>query len=194
MTGDSGARTSQRVEINLGRNVREIRKSMGWSQEELARQMASHGYEMHQTTIAKLENAGRPTTVGELVALSKILHVGVGRLLSSQSKPIEESSGDEKALQELEKAMIEVRETHGKLKELNLRMADLEREHAETRREHHERVERYQTARKAVGPRSPQLPAYIEAGVRSPRSVRAASKLRSTRPVPNSPKDSNGER
>lgn len=39
------------------------------------------GYTMHQTTVAKLESGGRPTSIGEAAALARIMRVSVSDLL-----------------------------------------------------------------------------------------------------------------
>lgn len=64
----------------FGWNVREYRKAKGWSQEQLAQQMTARGYDMHQTTVAKIENAGRPTSIGEAVALAEIFDLEIDEL------------------------------------------------------------------------------------------------------------------
>ena len=52
----------------------------GWTQEQLAEQMTVAGHTMHQTTVAKLESASRPTNVGEIGAIASIFGVSMAAL------------------------------------------------------------------------------------------------------------------
>mgnify|MGYP003608491649 CR=1 FL=1 len=67
----------------FGSRVKAIRKTRGWTQEELARRMSDAGHPMHQTTLAKIESGTRPTSVAELGALSTLLEVSIGSLFGS---------------------------------------------------------------------------------------------------------------
>lgn len=69
---EANAREVRRI---FGVTVRNIRKLRGWSQEELARQLSEIGVTMHQTTVAKMENGARPTSVDELVLVARVLGV-----------------------------------------------------------------------------------------------------------------------
>ena len=61
----------------FGEKIRQMRVERGWSQDDLAEKMAGLGFNMHQTTIAKIEGAKRPLRVAELFALSTIVRVPV---------------------------------------------------------------------------------------------------------------------
>jgi len=59
----------------FGEKVRQWRRARDWSQDFLAEQMSDLGFEMHQTTVAKIERGARPLRVSEAVALSTIFDV-----------------------------------------------------------------------------------------------------------------------
>lgn len=52
-----------------------MREARGWSQTELAENLAKHGFEYHQTTIGKLESGSRPLRIGELFAMAHVFEV-----------------------------------------------------------------------------------------------------------------------
>lgn len=60
----------------VGSRVRALRTARGWTQAELGKRL-----EMHQTSIAKLEAAGRPIRVNELATLAMIFGVEPASLL-----------------------------------------------------------------------------------------------------------------
>lgn len=68
-------------EVRAGRRVRQFREQRGWSQTEVARRMAAQGFDMHQTTLAKLEAGSRPTRLNEYAALTSVLDVNLDDLL-----------------------------------------------------------------------------------------------------------------
>ena len=76
----SFVRMGNDVERLFGARVRELRQARGWTQEELARRLTDAGYSVHQTTIAKLEGATRPTDVAEAAAIAAIFGVSIGTL------------------------------------------------------------------------------------------------------------------
>lgn len=57
-------------EVAMGRRIQALREQRGWSQAEFAEQLGRRGFEMHQTTVAKLERGGRPLRVAEAVAIA----------------------------------------------------------------------------------------------------------------------------
>ncbi|MBF6298031.1 helix-turn-helix transcriptional regulator [Nocardia amamiensis] len=59
----------------FGGRVRQWRKARSWSQEDLAAKLNDFGFEMHQTTVAKIERGTRPLRVAEAVALAQIFGV-----------------------------------------------------------------------------------------------------------------------
>lgn len=59
-------------EHTLCQKVQQLREERGWSQAELARRLSDVGFEMHQTTVAKLEAGKRPLRVAETFALAEV--------------------------------------------------------------------------------------------------------------------------
>jgi transcriptional regulator with XRE-family HTH domain len=59
-------------EVSLCQKVAQLREERGWSQAELAKRLSAIGFEMHQTTVAKLEAGKRPLRVAETLALAQI--------------------------------------------------------------------------------------------------------------------------
>ncbi|TDD25008.1 hypothetical protein E1287_37750 [Actinomadura sp. KC06] len=55
------------------------------SQEHLAEQMRTLGFPWQQTTVHKTENAARPIRLNEALALTEILRMNLGELLSNPS-------------------------------------------------------------------------------------------------------------
>lgn len=76
---EGGAHTGREVfewwEKSFGDKVRQWRKARSWSQEDLAQRLTDLGFDVHQTTVAKIERGGRPLRVAEAVALAQILRV-----------------------------------------------------------------------------------------------------------------------
>lgn len=62
-------------EKSFGDKVRQWRRERNWSQEEVAAQLRYQGFDMHQTTVAKIERGTRPLRVAEAVALAHIFKV-----------------------------------------------------------------------------------------------------------------------
>ena len=62
-------------ERTFGEKVRQWRQARNWSQEDLAEQLRELGFDMHQTTVAKLEKGSRPLRVAEAAAISTIFGV-----------------------------------------------------------------------------------------------------------------------
>lgn len=60
-------------ESALGEKLRDWRKARGWSQARMAEELGVKGFEMHQTTVAKIENGSRPLRVAEAVAISEVM-------------------------------------------------------------------------------------------------------------------------
>lgn len=87
------------VEEILGRRVKAMRQIKGWTQAELADQLAAQGLSFSQATIAKLEGAKRPTTVAELSTLAKVFDQDPSDLLIDYELPegLPEYAADERA-------------------------------------------------------------------------------------------------
>lgn len=62
-------------EKSFGDNVRHWRRERNWSQEELADKLRSEGFDLHQTSVAKIERGTRPLRVAEAAALATIFRV-----------------------------------------------------------------------------------------------------------------------
>jgi transcriptional regulator with XRE-family HTH domain len=64
-------------EKRFGEVVRGWRLDRNWSQEEVAEKLAYEGFEMHQTTVAKIERGSRPLRVAEAAALAAVFRMPV---------------------------------------------------------------------------------------------------------------------
>jgi transcriptional regulator with XRE-family HTH domain len=62
-------------EKSFGTKVRQWRQARNWSQEDLADQLRLQGFDMHQTTVAKIERGTRPLRVAEAAAIANIFRV-----------------------------------------------------------------------------------------------------------------------
>jgi transcriptional regulator with XRE-family HTH domain len=62
-------------ETSFGEKVRQWRHKRNWSQEDLAERLRQHGFDMHQTTVAKIERGTRPLRVAEAAAIATIFRV-----------------------------------------------------------------------------------------------------------------------
>lgn len=83
-TGPS-AELAELAVLTFGRRVRDLRTARGWTQAELASALSFTGKSYHQTTIAKLENGARPTSVEEVHLLAALLDVEVVDLFRDDS-------------------------------------------------------------------------------------------------------------
>lgn len=63
------------IERMFGERVKEWRQARNWKQEDLAEKLRELGFEMHQTTVAKLEKGSRPLRVAEASAIATIFGV-----------------------------------------------------------------------------------------------------------------------
>lgn len=75
----------RQVERLFGARVKGFRVARGLTQEWVAQWMTAAGYPMHQTTVAKLENAGRPTPVSEVAALASLFEVPISEFFDTTS-------------------------------------------------------------------------------------------------------------
>ena len=76
--------TYERVERDIGDNIRRQRLSSEMSQENLATAMTIQGFPMHQTTVAKVEAGKRPLRVAELYAFADALDVPLLALMTDR--------------------------------------------------------------------------------------------------------------
>lgn len=66
----------------VGKRVGQLRKSLGWNQEQLAAKCGVLGWDISRGTLAKIEAQVRKVTDTELVLLAKALKVSVSELFS----------------------------------------------------------------------------------------------------------------
>jgi transcriptional regulator with XRE-family HTH domain len=64
-------------EKRFGEVVRGWRLDRNWSQEEVAEKLRYEGFEMHQTTVAKIERGSRPLRVAEAAAIGAVFDMPV---------------------------------------------------------------------------------------------------------------------
>lgn len=64
-------------EKRFGEVVRGWRLDRNWSQEEVAEKLRHEGFEMHQTTVAKIERGARPLRVAEAAALGAVFDMPI---------------------------------------------------------------------------------------------------------------------
>jgi transcriptional regulator with XRE-family HTH domain len=64
-------------EKRFGEVVRGWRLDRNWSQEEVAEKLRFEGFEMHQTTVAKIERGARPLRVAEASAIGAVFKMPV---------------------------------------------------------------------------------------------------------------------
>src|SRR6516162_3107550 len=74
------ALTRQRHESwkkRFGEVVRGWRQSRCWSQEDVSEKVRHQGFEMHQTTVAKIERGTRPLRVAEATAIAEVFEMPI---------------------------------------------------------------------------------------------------------------------
>ncbi|KIU17972.1 helix-turn-helix domain-containing protein [Mycolicibacterium llatzerense] len=64
-------------EKRFGEVVRSWRQDRNWSQDEVAERLRHQGFEMHQTTVAKIERGARPLRVAEAAALAEVFEMPI---------------------------------------------------------------------------------------------------------------------
>jgi transcriptional regulator with XRE-family HTH domain len=64
-------------ERRFGEVVRGWRQDRNWSQEDVAERLRHQGFEMHQTTVAKIERGARPLRVAEATALAEVFEMPI---------------------------------------------------------------------------------------------------------------------
>ena len=74
---------TQKHKSNIsGKNIKSIRQKNKIKQEDLAVKLQLEGFPMTTSTISKIESKDRSVTDKELLAFSKVLHVGLDDLVS----------------------------------------------------------------------------------------------------------------
>jgi transcriptional regulator with XRE-family HTH domain len=125
----------------FGERVQALRKARGWTQEDLARQMGNYGFPMHQVTVGKIENAGRPTPVGEVVALAAIFDVEPHDLFRHPLNYANAAAA--------ERALLALQAKKAELKAVNEQIEVLVRERGRLKRERGQLHQQFLAARKA---------------------------------------------
>jgi transcriptional regulator with XRE-family HTH domain len=64
-------------ERRFGEVVRGWRQDRNWSQEDVAERLRHQGFDMHQTTVAKIERGARPLRVAEATALAEVFEMPI---------------------------------------------------------------------------------------------------------------------
>jgi transcriptional regulator with XRE-family HTH domain len=112
----------------FGRNVARLREERDWSQAELARRLTALGFEMHQTTVAKLEAGKRPVRLAEMYALAQVFKLPPSVMFS----PPEETALLE-LLSKYEEQYIVNEETFASMDEIAVKLQRLLVEHPPAR-------------------------------------------------------------
>lgn len=73
------------VEAAFAANLRVARDAKGVTQAALAEAMNQHGFKWYGPTVYKIETGERQVLLGEALALSRILDIGVGELATPES-------------------------------------------------------------------------------------------------------------
>jgi hypothetical protein len=102
--------------------------------------MTDSGFPMHQVTVGKIENAARPTSVGEVSALAQIF--------STQAPNLLRQPRDEPKPQALGLSMGEVRRLYGEISTIEAQVYDLTRRYTKLWQEYVEAVDWYRTAKR----------------------------------------------
>jgi transcriptional regulator with XRE-family HTH domain len=105
-----------RAEPLLGERVRALREARGWSQDTVAKRMASKGFSWRQTTVAKTEAADRPVRVNEAVALADLYGVDLDSLVRPDLHPLAQRL--QKARSILEQVEHELGEAERRVREM----------------------------------------------------------------------------
>jgi transcriptional regulator with XRE-family HTH domain len=129
-------------EVWFGQRIQTLRKARGWTQEDLARQMANHGFPMHQVTVGKIESAGRPTPVGEVMALAAIFDVEPRELLRPPTNYATAAAA--------ERALLALQAKKAELKAVNEQIEVLVHERGRLKRERGQLHQQFLAARKAA--------------------------------------------
>lgn len=136
----SVAPQADEVRRRFGETVRRLRQAHGWSQAELAQRLTVAVAPMHQTTVAKLEAGGRPTSMDELIALSGIFGVPPGELVQVPA-PTELAA-------EVRSALTVLQAVNDEIKAVNLGIAKLYARRKRLKTDRGQALQTYQRAMK----------------------------------------------
>ncbi len=76
--------TELSLEERFGQQVRDLRRTRGWSQMDLAVRMTNAGFVLHQAQISKMELGCRPIRLDEADAIARLLGVHLRALLDPE--------------------------------------------------------------------------------------------------------------
>lgn len=74
MENTAGTRGRQYA-LMVGANIRRLRETRGWTQQQLADALDAAGYPHPRSVVAKTETGGRPVTLEDLAAYAEVLEV-----------------------------------------------------------------------------------------------------------------------
>lgn len=117
-------------EKRFGDTVRNWRNERGWPQEEVARRLAGQGFDLHQTTIAKIERGARPLRIAEAAALAEVFEMPITAIFGL-ALPEDRTANLDAQQRELEEARRQVDDSRETLYSVAQRhaylMAELEK-------------------------------------------------------------------
>lgn len=90
-------------ERRFGEALRSWRQERGWSQEDVAERLRRQGFEMHQTTVAKIERGARPLRIAEAAALVEVFELPIIAVLGLEAT-VDNTSAPDDRRRELEEA------------------------------------------------------------------------------------------
>lgn len=114
--------------IDFGVRVKELRKARDWTQADLAAKLRELGLDLHQSTIAKLEGATRPTAVHEVWALASVFGVAYSSLLTAPEESDRLLREFEDAMSRAEAARVEAEAAKGAVERATWQLHEAERE------------------------------------------------------------------
>ncbi len=71
-----------RQDINIGKNIRQLRKSVNYSQEQVVARLQLEGIDMSRSIYSQIECGTYNIRVSELIALSKIFRTDINAFFS----------------------------------------------------------------------------------------------------------------
>ena len=77
----------------IRRNLRRLRRKLGWRQEDLALRARSRGLEWSASTVTAIEIGRRPVSAGELLLLPTLLQVPLTELVSAAKDEVADVDG-----------------------------------------------------------------------------------------------------